>query len=87
VNNELKEEHTPIARRVTVNAKDAAAYLGFSYWLTLELFKKGVLPGIRAGRRVLFRLSALDEWMSKQENKVLQKSEEAASYGKIRRVF
>lgn len=72
--------------RATITAQEAAKYLNISYWLVLELVKRNELPAIRAGRRVLFRVAALDEWMNKQEAKVLQKPEEPG-YGKIRRVL
>jgi excisionase family DNA binding protein len=53
--------------RSTLRAKEAAAYLGISYWLILELAKKKEIPHIRAGSRVLFRRESLDEWMQNQE--------------------
>ncbi len=53
--------------RVTFNAQEAAKYLGISYWLILELVKRGKLNCISAGGRKLFRQQALDLWMSRQE--------------------
>lgn len=53
--------------RVTLSAKEAAAYLGISYWLILELVKRGELNCVKAGGRKLFRQSGLDAWMAKQE--------------------
>lgn len=53
--------------RSTLKAKEAAAYLGVSYWLLLEMAKRGEVPHIRAGRLVLFRKEALDDWMRQQE--------------------
>lgn len=54
-------------QRVTFNSKEAAEYLGISYWLMLEMVKRGELNPIRAGGRYLFRQSGLDAWMTKQE--------------------
>ena len=53
--------------RSTLKAREAAAYLGVSYWLLLEMAKRGEVPHIRAGRLVLFRKEALDAWMRQQE--------------------
>ena len=53
--------------RSTLKAREAAAYLGVSYWLLLEMAKRGEVPHIRAGRLVLFRKEALDDWMRQQE--------------------
>ncbi len=53
--------------RSTLTAKEAAKYLGISYWLCLEMCKRGEVPHIRAGSRVLFRRESLDQWMAAQE--------------------
>lgn len=53
--------------RVTLTAKEAATYLGISYWLILELVKRGELNCVKAGGRKLFRQSGLDDWMTRQE--------------------
>jgi len=53
--------------RVTMYANEAAAYLGISYWLLLELVKRGKLRPIKAGGRYLFRESSLIAWMDSQE--------------------
>ena len=50
-----------------MKAREAAAYLGVSYWLLLEMAKRGEVPHIRAGKLVLFRKEALDDWMRQQE--------------------
>ena len=54
--------------RVTLTAKEAAEYLGVSYWLMLEMVKRRQISCIKAGHnRVLFRRASLDAWMSAQE--------------------
>lgn len=73
-------------KRATVTAREAAEYIGVSYWLLLEMAKRKEIPAIHAGRRVLFRVETLDRWMSGQEEKAVEKSD-AAGYGKIRRVL
>ena len=54
-------------QRATFSAKEAAEYLGVSYWLLLEMVKRKQISPIRAGNRYLFRQAALDEWMARQE--------------------
>ena len=58
--------------RSTLTAKEAAKYLGISYWLCLEMAKRGEIPHIRAGSRVLFRRESLDGWMDEQEQENLK---------------
>lgn len=69
--------------RATLTAREAAAYLGFSYWKLLELVKVGEIPVIRAGNRLLFRRETLDQWLSQQETASMVEPE---SVGKIRRL-
>ena len=55
-------------QRATLKAKEAAGYLGISYWKLLELVKAGDgPPHIRAGNRILFRTETLDAWLSQLE--------------------
>ncbi len=58
--------------RSTLKAKEAAKYLGISYWLILERAKRGEIPHIRAGSLVLFRRETLDSWMEQQEQENLK---------------
>lgn len=54
-------------KRATLSTQEAAEYLGISYWLMLEMVKRGEISPIRAGGRYLFRQSGLDAWMDRQE--------------------
>jgi DNA binding domain, excisionase family len=56
-----------VIQRVTLSSKEAAEYLGISYWLLLEMVKRGKINPIRCGGRYLFRQSGLDNWMETQE--------------------
>lgn len=56
-----------MVEKVTLTAKDAARYMGISYWLILELVKRKKLACITAGGRKLFRADSLDQWMTEQE--------------------
>lgn len=71
---------------VTMKAKDAALYVGISYWLLLELTKKRELPFIAAGGRKLFRKESLDLWMTNREAQSVQTKPETANYGTLRKV-
>ena len=69
--------------KATLTAKEAARYLGCSYWKILELAKSGELPHIRLGSRVLFRRQSLDGWLTVMESKNQSKTQKE----KIRKVF
>jgi excisionase family DNA binding protein len=74
-------------KRLTLNAKEAAEILGISYWLILELAKKGGIPHVRAGNRVLFRESSLLQWLDEQEtNSLSSATTTAEQYGMLRRI-
>jgi excisionase family DNA binding protein len=72
--------------QVTMNAKDAAAYLGISYWLILEMAKRHDIPFVACGSRKLFRKEALDKWMSQQEESSLTLGTEDEQYGMLRKI-
>lgn len=54
-------------QKATLSSREAAEYLGISYWLLLEMVKHKEINPIRAGRRYLFRQVGLDAWMEEQE--------------------
>lgn len=72
--------------RATVTGREAAEYLNISYWLILEMAKRGEIPHVRAGRRVLFRTESLNRWLEERELESVKKPE-APQCGKIRRVL
>jgi len=51
----------------TLNARQAAKYIGISYWTLLSLARQGHIKHFRGGNRLLFRMQSLDEWMSESE--------------------
>ena len=61
--------------RTTLTAKEAAEYLGISYWLITQLVRKKQIPCSRVGKRILFRKEALDIYLSKKENDSLLESD------------
>ena len=54
-------------KSTTLSAKQAAQYLGISYWTILTLAREGQIKHFRGGNRLLFRQKSLDEWMSEAE--------------------
>jgi excisionase family DNA binding protein len=56
----------------TLSAKEAAKYIGISYWLILEIAKRKEIPCIRIGSRVLFRKDAIDNWMEEREEESVE---------------
>lgn len=53
--------------RTTLTARDAAKYIGISYWLLLELVKRQEIPSIKVGSRKLFRQATLNEFLGQKE--------------------
>lgn len=73
---------------VTMKAKDAANYLGISYWLLLEMTKQNKIPYIPCGARKLFRKEALEKWMQEQELKTSTTIEDSDNqYGTLRKIY
>ena len=63
----------PKVERITLTMKETAEYLGVSYWLVNQLVRRKQIPCARVGGRVLFRVKALDEYLSAKEEKSLNK--------------
>jgi len=59
--------------RTTLTMKETAEYLGVSYWLVNQLVRRKQIPCARVGGRVLFRVKALDEYLSAKEEKSLNR--------------
>lgn len=72
-------------KRATLTAREAAEFLGISYWLILEMAKKRQIKHVRAGSRVLFRKETLDSWLASQEAASVQ-SDTPTGYGSIRKI-
>ena len=54
-------------KRTTLTAKEAAEYLGISYWLINQLVKRKQIPCSKVGGKFLFRVKALEEYLSEKE--------------------
>ena len=55
-------------------ARQAAEYVGISYWTLLDLARQGKIPHFRGGNRLLFRQATLDEWMTQEEEASIRKT-------------
>ena len=47
--------------------KEASEYLGISYWLINQLVKRKQIPFSKVGGKFLFRIKALDDYLSEKE--------------------
>ena len=54
-------------QRTTLTMKEAAKYLGISYWLINQLVRKKQIPCSKVGGKFLFRVQVLDEYLSNKE--------------------
>ncbi len=56
-----------------LSAKQAANYLGISYWLILELVRKKEIPHTKLGSKIIFRKDSLNNYLLENEQKSLKK--------------
>lgn len=54
-------------KRITLTMREAADYLGISYWLINQLVKKKQIPYSKVGSKFLFRVKALGEYLCEKE--------------------
>lgn len=54
-------------KRITLTMREAADYLGISYWLINQLVKKKQIPYSKVGGKFLFRVKELDEYLCEKE--------------------
>lgn len=73
-----------LAMRETIDAQEAADIVGLSEWSVYNLVRRGEVPHIRIGRRVLFRRSTLLAWLDERE--AASTAREEMAEGKIRRI-
>lgn len=82
----MKDSNSTIISRTTLTAKEAAEYLGISYWFVTQLVKRKKLPCIRMGNRLLFRTETLQKYLEKLEAESLEIEEPNNEYGSLRKV-
>ena len=56
-------------KRITLTMREAADYLGISYWLINQLVRQKQIPCSKVGGKYLFRVQALDEYLKNMEQK------------------
>ena len=57
----------PEIQRTTLTMREAAEYLGISYWLINQLVKRKQIPCSKVGGKFLLRVKALEEYLSEKE--------------------
>lgn len=55
-------------QRTTLTMKEAADYLGISYWLINQLVRRKEIPCSKVGGKFLFRVQVLDEYLNNKEH-------------------
>lgn len=55
-------------QRTTLTMKEAAEYLGVSYWLINQLVRRKEIPCSKVGGKFLFRVQVLDEYLNTKEH-------------------
>lgn len=66
--------------------KEASEYLGISYWLINQLVRRKQIPCSKVGGKYLFRVQALDEYLTKMEQESIDqilKEVRKGGYGKF----
>ena len=54
-------------QRTTLTMKEAAEYLGISYWLINQLVRRKEIPCSKVGGKFLFRVQVLNEYLNSKE--------------------
>ena len=60
-------------QKTTLTMKEASEYLGISYWLVNQLVKRKQIPFSKVGGKFLFRIKALDDYLSEKEKSSMYK--------------
>ena len=58
-------------QRTTLTMKEAAEYLGISYWLINQLVRRKEIPCSKVGGKFLFRVQVLDEYLISKEQETV----------------
>lgn len=59
-------------QKTTLTMKEASEYLGISYWLINQLVKRKQIPFSKVGGKFLFRIKALDDYLSEKEKESIK---------------
>ena len=69
-----------------LSERELAAQLGISYWTIRELRLRQGLPHFRCGKKVLYRLITVLEWIEQQEYASTQRGSAPANDSPIRQI-
>ncbi|GAB3797503.1 helix-turn-helix domain-containing protein [Virgibacillus kimchii] len=61
----FKPKLVPI-KRSTLTVEETAEYIGVSVDMIYKMTREKAIPHFRAGRRILFKKYAIDQWIEKQ---------------------
>jgi hypothetical protein len=67
-------------------AKDVAALYGLSEYTVRDLWRRGLIPGVKLGGRLIFDLPELDKWFQTEQRKNVERNN-ALKTGKLRQVI
>lgn len=67
-----------------VTMKELEKMYGVSYWFWFK--NKAMIPHIRIGKKILFRVETVEKWLHDQEMSLTNISNIAKQDGKIRRI-
>ncbi|MDX8045447.1 helix-turn-helix domain-containing protein [Gracilibacillus sp. S3-1-1] len=67
----FKPQLEPI-KRSTLTVEEVAEYLGISTDMVYKMVREKALVHFRIGRRILFKRHAIDEWIDKQMQEVME---------------
>lgn len=57
-------------QRTTMTVQEAASYIGVSSHLIYALARRGEIPVVKVGRRVLLKRDSVDRWLNENETEV-----------------
>lgn len=70
-----------------VTSRELAELLGISFWTIWKWTKEGKIPSIRVNKRIFYRVSSVNECLTKLEADSIAKPEEkTVQYGVLRRI-
>lgn len=66
-------------------SKDVAEMFGISEYTVRDLWRRGLLPGVKLGGRLIFDLPEIDRWFKEEQRKSVERKQNS-EYGKLRAV-
>lgn len=80
-----KMAYTPRHDKLTAEEVASEKILGpRSAWSIREAWRRGEIPGVKIGGRIIFSRAELEKWFNEQSRANLQKQD--ADYGRLRQI-